>query len=447
MIALKGGEWYAGIGTRHSAGTRFCRYPVTARGRASTNTLRRQHPPGAGGLQGGHIGRWSAGRPASVWPRTGSTASSASRTSRPPAPSPFSTRRATCSRVARNYVISSSTKTAVFTPCRVGTPLLKNLMDKLHNGCGSPYDFTEIEKLNQLLQSMSHCGLGHTACNPVLDTIAKVPPYYDQRMTQQDFAGLQPRPRPGCGAVNDRARRCRRHLSTEHGGAAQALTFDTLDGKTIPFTEGQTIIRRRARPGLHPAPVLPPGIQAARLVQAMHGQVIMAATPVLHHARLARHGGGKRNRGNQRRTPGADPDAVRRGNHFCPRAKKWRLPAAGHGLSPRHDEPALRPLLPEPAGRCLAPGGAARFQPLHPLFAVRTGQPRCRWQERFRALRPGHQDAPDRQCQSPASWAIPTSRSTTRRRRSARWVSSSKRAVLPCRSASANTTRRRLPTP
>jgi [NiFe] hydrogenase diaphorase moiety large subunit len=39
-----------------------------------------------------------------------------------------------------------------------------------------------------LLQSMSHCGLGHTACNPVLDTIAKFRPAYEKRMMQQDFA-------------------------------------------------------------------------------------------------------------------------------------------------------------------------------------------------------------------------------------------------------------------
>ena len=49
------------------------------------------------------------------------------------------------------------------------------------------YDFAEIEKLNQLLQSMSHCGLGHTACNPVLDTIARFRPAYERRLAQKDF--------------------------------------------------------------------------------------------------------------------------------------------------------------------------------------------------------------------------------------------------------------------
>ena len=35
--------------------------------------------------------------------------------------------------------------------------------------------------------AMSHCGLGHSACNPVLDTIAKFRPAYDKRMAQADF--------------------------------------------------------------------------------------------------------------------------------------------------------------------------------------------------------------------------------------------------------------------
>jgi [NiFe] hydrogenase diaphorase moiety large subunit len=90
--------------------------------------------------------------------------------------------------VARNFVHFFAHESCGFcTPCRVGTSLLRNLMDKLHNGHGSPYDITEIEKLNQLLLSMSHCGLGHSACNPVLDTIAKFRPAYELRMLHKEF--------------------------------------------------------------------------------------------------------------------------------------------------------------------------------------------------------------------------------------------------------------------
>jgi [NiFe] hydrogenase diaphorase moiety large subunit len=61
------------------------------------------------------------------------------------------------------------------------------MMNKLANGHGSPYDFAEIEKLNVLLLSTSHCGLGHSACNPVLDTIAKFRPAYDKRLTHKEY--------------------------------------------------------------------------------------------------------------------------------------------------------------------------------------------------------------------------------------------------------------------
>ncbi len=90
--------------------------------------------------------------------------------------------------VARNFTHFFAHESCGFcTPCRVGTSLLKNLMDKLAQGRGSPYDFAEIEKLNHVLQSNSHCGLGHSACNPVLDTIAKFRGSYEQRLLHADF--------------------------------------------------------------------------------------------------------------------------------------------------------------------------------------------------------------------------------------------------------------------
>lgn len=90
--------------------------------------------------------------------------------------------------VARNFVHFFKHESCGFcTPCRVGTSLLANMMDKLAQGHGSPYDFSEIEKLNALLLSTSHCGLGHSACNPVLDTIAKFRPAYDRHLTHKAF--------------------------------------------------------------------------------------------------------------------------------------------------------------------------------------------------------------------------------------------------------------------
>ncbi len=91
-------------------------------------------------------------------------------------------------KVAKNFTHFFEHESCGFcTPCRVGTALLTNLIDKLDSGHGSPYDFAEIEKMNQLLLSMSHCGLGRTACNPVLHTIAKFKHVFDKRLQCEDF--------------------------------------------------------------------------------------------------------------------------------------------------------------------------------------------------------------------------------------------------------------------
>jgi len=90
--------------------------------------------------------------------------------------------------VARNFVDFFRHESCGFcTPCRVGTSLLSNLMGKLDRGRGSPYDFDEIEKLNVHLQALSHCGLGHSACNPVLNTIAKFRPTYERRLVNHEY--------------------------------------------------------------------------------------------------------------------------------------------------------------------------------------------------------------------------------------------------------------------
>jgi len=224
LIALNGGEWYAAIGTKHSAGTKI----LSVSGDCERPGIY-EYPFGVSIRQ--------------VLEDCGATDTQAVQVSGPsgicvaenefdriigfediPTAGAFTVFNKTRDmfEVARNYVHFFQHESCGFcTPCRVGTSLLKNLMDKLHNGCGSPYDFTEIEKLNQLLQSMSHCGLGHTACNPVLDTIAKFRPYYDQRMIQQDFTPAFDLDRALSSARQMTGRDdAGAHLASENGGAA-----------------------------------------------------------------------------------------------------------------------------------------------------------------------------------------------------------------------------------
>ena len=90
--------------------------------------------------------------------------------------------------VARNFAHFFAHESCGFcTPCRVGTTLVRNLMDKIANKHGSPYDINELFKLHRLMQGASHCGLGNTACNPVFDTLNKFRPAYEHRLMSLDY--------------------------------------------------------------------------------------------------------------------------------------------------------------------------------------------------------------------------------------------------------------------
>ncbi|MDD1620698.1 MAG: NAD(P)H-dependent oxidoreductase subunit E [Methylococcaceae bacterium] len=68
------------------------------------------------------------------------------------------------------------------TPCRVGTSLLSNQLDKIVDGHGSAGDVVELEALCQLVKNHSHCGLGQTAANPILTTLQRYPDAYESRL-------------------------------------------------------------------------------------------------------------------------------------------------------------------------------------------------------------------------------------------------------------------------
>ncbi|WP_186406677.1 NAD(P)H-dependent oxidoreductase subunit E [Candidatus Accumulibacter aalborgensis] len=90
--------------------------------------------------------------------------------------------------VARNFAHFFAHESCGFcTPCRVGTALVANCMDKISNGLGSQYDIREIFKIHRLLHAASHCGLGQSACNPLFDTLNKFRPAYERRLRSLDF--------------------------------------------------------------------------------------------------------------------------------------------------------------------------------------------------------------------------------------------------------------------
>ncbi len=90
--------------------------------------------------------------------------------------------------VARNYAQFFAHESCGFcTPCRVGTSMLVAAMDKIHAGNGTQHELTEMSRLNNVLMMSAHCGLGHTACNPILDTLKRFRPAYERKLRSLDF--------------------------------------------------------------------------------------------------------------------------------------------------------------------------------------------------------------------------------------------------------------------
>ena len=190
LIALKGGDWYAGTGTPRSAGTKLLsvsgdcarpgtyEYPfgVTVKqvledcGAEFTQAVQVSGPSGTC-IDASEFGRCIAFEDL---PTAGAFMV-------------FDESR-DLFEVARSFVHFFAHESCGFcTPCRVGTSLLRNLMDKLAAGKGSQHDLNQIGELNLLLQASSHCGLGHTACNPVLDTLKRFRPAYEGRLVSMQY--------------------------------------------------------------------------------------------------------------------------------------------------------------------------------------------------------------------------------------------------------------------
>ncbi|HHH40329.1 MAG TPA: NADP oxidoreductase, partial [Sedimenticola sp.] len=73
------------------------------------------------------------------------------------------------------------------TPCRVGGTLLRDLVEKLVAGHATEYDLGEMRHIGRLMRDASHCGLGHTAPNPVMDLLEKFPERCRALLSREGF--------------------------------------------------------------------------------------------------------------------------------------------------------------------------------------------------------------------------------------------------------------------
>ncbi|MCH9696609.1 MAG: NAD(P)H-dependent oxidoreductase subunit E [Gammaproteobacteria bacterium] len=90
--------------------------------------------------------------------------------------------------IAGNFVAFFAHENCGFcTPCRVGTTLMKNTLSKINSGSGSQDDIAELHQLCELISKNSHCGLGQTAPNPVMDTLACFAERYQAKVNNRTF--------------------------------------------------------------------------------------------------------------------------------------------------------------------------------------------------------------------------------------------------------------------
>ena len=91
--------------------------------------------------------------------------------------------------VARNFAHFFAHESCGFcTPCRVGTAIQRNILEKVAEGRGSRYEVNDLMRLVDFMKRTSHCGLGETAGNAVRDTLNKFRPAFERRLTPRHFA-------------------------------------------------------------------------------------------------------------------------------------------------------------------------------------------------------------------------------------------------------------------
>ena len=73
------------------------------------------------------------------------------------------------------------------TPCREGTEVMLEILDRLTRGDGQPEDIHTLEELSTVMSLTSLCGLGQAASIPVMDTLKYFRNEYETRIKQSVF--------------------------------------------------------------------------------------------------------------------------------------------------------------------------------------------------------------------------------------------------------------------
>ncbi len=72
-------------------------------------------------------------------------------------------------------------------PCRAGTCIMRNTVKRIMEGRGSEEDLRSLLELGSVMKVSNKCGLGQTAGNPVVSTIENFRPVYDEKISRDDL--------------------------------------------------------------------------------------------------------------------------------------------------------------------------------------------------------------------------------------------------------------------
>lgn len=190
VISAKGGEWFARHGTPHSSGTKLfcvsgdCERPGIYEYPWGVSVREVLRDCGASETQGVQVGGPSGTMiNSSEFERTLSFEDLSSVGTL----MIFAKSRDMFGAVQNFARFFQHESCGLCTPCRIGTTLLANYVEKFAKGCGSPVDLKEMQYIGKIMKAMSHCGLGQTASLHITDSILKFPAIWESRMHTTEF--------------------------------------------------------------------------------------------------------------------------------------------------------------------------------------------------------------------------------------------------------------------
>ncbi len=99
----------------------------------------------------------------------------------------FDQTRDTIDIMRRNMEFLAEESCGKCAPCREGTEAMLEILQRLSKGEGAREDISTMEDLSRVMSASALCGLGQTACVPIVDTLNYFRSEYESRIEQSVF--------------------------------------------------------------------------------------------------------------------------------------------------------------------------------------------------------------------------------------------------------------------